>query len=103
MLKEIIQKKTFLMKDRNMNSIIICAIYAVAKVFKIEVTFVQLLGAFESLYPESLNRTKFKISLVVEGAEVDVDKKYGNIIEFYNSVFVVVNNDFLNEMKKNIP
>ena len=86
-----------------MNSIIICAIYAVAKLFKIEVTFVQLLGAFESLYPESLSRTKYNICLFVEEVEMEVEKGYGNIIEFYNSVFVVVNTEYLTEMKKNIP
>lgn len=85
-----------------MNSIVICAIYAVAKLYKIELTFKQLLAAFASLYPESLNRAKYRISLVVENTKTEGEQDSGNIIEFYNSVFVVVNNEYLIEMKKNI-
>lgn len=86
-----------------MNSIIICVIYAVAKLFKIEVRFMQLLTAFENRYPESLQRTRNNISLYVEGMDVEMERSTGNIIDFYNGVFVSVNNEFLIQMKKNIP
>ena len=85
-----------------MNSIIICSIYAIAKLFKIEVTFLQLLSVFESLYPESLRRTKYNINLTLTEVKVDTEKKAGNIIEFYNFIFVVVNNEYLVKLKKNI-
>ena len=102
MIKYIIQKRTYLIKSRNMNSIIICSIYAIAKLFKIEVTFLQLLSVFESLYPESLRRTKYNINLTLTEVKVDTEKKAGNIIEFYNFIFVVVNNEYLVKLKKNI-
>lgn len=85
-----------------MNSIIICSIYAIAKLFKIEVTFLQLLSVFESLYPESLRRTKYNINLTLTEVKVDTEKKAGNIIEFYNFIFVVVNNEYLVKLKKDI-
>ena len=102
MIKYIIQKRTYLIKSRNMNSIIICSIYAIAKLFKIEVTFLQLLSVFENLYPESLRRTKYNINLTLTEVKVDTEKKTGNIIEFYNFIFVVVNNEYLVKLKKNI-
>ena len=102
LIKYIIQKRTYLIKSRNMNSIIICSIYAIAKLFKIEVTFLQLLSVFESLYPESLRRTKYNINLTLTEVKVDTEKKAGNIIEFYNFIFVVVNNEYLVKLKKNI-
>lgn len=33
---------------------------------------------------------------------MDTEKKAGNIIEFYNFIFVVVNNEYLVKLKKNI-
>ena len=101
-MKHIIQRNIVILKDRNVNCLIICSLYAIAKLSKIELTFEQLLNAFSQVYPANTQRVKYKLSMQQEGVISDATKPRGNIIDFYNAIFVVTNNDYLVEIRNNI-
>ena len=101
-MKHIIQRNIVILKDRNVNCLIICSLYAIAKLSKIELTFEQLLNAFSQVYPANTQRVKYKLSMQQEGVISDATKPRGNIIDFYNAIFVVTNNDYLIEIRNNI-
>ena len=101
-MKHIIQRNIGLLKDRNVNCLIICSLYAIAKLAKIELTFEQLLNAFSQVYPANTQRVKYKLSMQQEGIISDATRTRGNIIDFYNAIFVVNNNDYLIEIRNNI-
>ena len=66
-----------------------------------EVTFAHLIGVFSRLYPDNGLRMKYNIPLMIDGVVATANTS-GNLIEFYNKVFVVMHNDYLGEMQNNI-
>ena len=102
LMKHIIQRNIVILKDRNVNCLIICSLYAIAKLSKIELTFEQLLNAFSQVYPANTQRVKYKLSMQQEGVISDATKPRGNIIDFYNAIFVVTNNDYLIEIRNSL-
>lgn len=101
-MKHMIQRNITILKDRNVNCLIICSLYAIAKLAKIDLTFEQLLTAFSQVYPANIQRVKYKLSMQQEGVISDATRTRGNIIDFYNAIFVVTNNDYLIEIRNDI-
>lgn len=101
-MKYVIQHRLYLFKNRNTSCILICCIFGVAKSFKLDVTFVQLLNAFGLLYPSLIQRAKYDILMKIDEIVTGYDQDRGNIIDFYNNIFVIANNEFLVQMKNNI-
>lgn len=98
-MKHVIQCNVTLLRDRSVNCLLVCSLYAVAKLAKVELTFKQILDVFSRLFPEGIGRVTYHVSMSVEGAP---ETKKGSIIDFYNKVFVVSNNDYLVSIKRNI-
>jgi len=98
-MKHVIQRQVTLLRDRSVNTLLVCSLYAVAKLAKAELTFKQILDAFARLFPEDIGRVTHHVSLRAEGS---LDARRGSIIDFYNTVFVAANNDYLVSIKRNI-
>ena len=101
-IKYIIQSRSYLFKNRNTCCIIICCLFGVIKLLKFDVTFVQLLKLFETLYPDLIQRAKYDILMKIDEIVTSFDQDRGNIIEFYNNIFVIANNEYLLQIKNNI-
>lgn len=101
-MKHVIQSRTYLFKNRNTCCILICCLFGIIKLFKFEITFIQLLKTFESIYPDLIQRTKYDIVMKIDEIVTGFDQDRGNIIEFYNHIFVIANNEYLVQIKNNI-
>ena len=102
LLRHLVQTCIFLLRDRNVDCLLVCSIYAIAKLCKIELGFVALLSGFSKLFPDSLHRVKYNIVMQCEELNIVPEKPRGNIIDFYNHVFVIANNEYLVSLKKDI-
>lgn len=98
-MKHVIQREVTLLRDRSVDTLLVCSLYAVAKLAKAELTFKQILDAFARLFPEDIGRVTHHVPLRSEGS---LDARRGSIIDFYNTVFVAANNDYLVGIKRNI-
>lgn len=93
----------FLLRDRTVDCLAgVFAVSPSAKLFKVDLGFVKLLNAFASLFPDTLHRVKYNIVMGCEELGIRPEKQRGNIIDFYNNVFVLANNDYLVALKKHI-
>ena len=92
----------FRLRDRTVDCLLVCSLYSIAKLFKVDLGFVKLLNAFASLFPDTLHRVKYNIVMGCEELGIRPEKQRGNIIDFYNNVFVLANNDYLVALKKHI-
>ena len=101
-MKHVIQQQTFLFKNRSTSCILICCIFGIIKLFRIDMTFVQLLNVYGTLYPSAIHRAKYDIDMKVEEIVTSYDHDRGNIIEFYNNIFVIANNKYLVDIKNHI-
>lgn len=99
-MKHVIQCNVTLLRDRSVNCLLVCSLYAIAKLAKVELTFKQILDVFSRLYPEGIGRVTYHVSMQMDG--VAAEPKKGSIIDFYNNVFVASNNDYLVGIKRNI-
>jgi len=99
-----IRQNVHLMKDRHLDQIIMCTIYAMCKVTKRSVTFHEIMDQYRyqphyqsHVYRSILlgNNNSNGNNLQVALANVDYDQERGDIIMFYNQIFVT-------EMKKYI-
>ncbi|KAM7457947.1 hypothetical protein BLSTO_01284 [Blastocystis sp. subtype 1] len=95
LLRHIVQCSVFLLRDRTVDCLLVCSLYSIAKLFKVDLGFVKLLNAFASLFPDTLHRVKYNIVMGCEELGIRPEKQRGNIIDFYNNVFVLANNDYL--------
>ena len=80
---------------------IACCIYAIARLVRIDVAFSQLTTVFSRLYPDNGPRMKYNLSLAMEGVPATSNTQ-GNLIDFYNKVFVTLHNDYLGELQRYI-
>ena len=102
LIKYVIQHRCYLFKNRNTSCILICCLFGIIKLFKFDITFVQLLNVFGTLYPNLIRRAKYDIVMKVDEIVTGFEEERGNIIEFYNNIFVIANNEYLVQIKNNI-
>ncbi|KAH3762640.1 lys-63-specific deubiquitinase BRCC36 [Pelomyxa schiedti] len=83
-----------LMLDRHVDHIILSSLYAVCKVMKAKLTFTELVGQYLKTLPFSSEKIVTCIP-INEG-------KWGDIIEFYNKVYIPYMSDYWNHISKSI-
>lgn len=79
-LEYCIVHKAFLLKDRHLDQILMCCIYAISKVMDREIKFKEIVNSYRKIYP-SVSQQVFK-RVLVSSTEHD------SIISFYNKVFM---------------
>ncbi|KAK8797118.1 hypothetical protein WA158_004328 [Blastocystis sp. Blastoise] len=93
LLRSILHGSISLLEARHLDTIILSTIYAASKARRIALSFKELLAAYQELYPQKLDQIKFHVSLrplrtTCQNDASSVDVPDGNIIAFYNNVFM---------------
>lgn len=91
----------FLLRDRTVDCLLVCSLYSIAKLFKVDLGFVKLLNAFASLFPDTLHRVKYNIVMGCEewASAGETARQHHRLLQH---VFVLANNDYLVALKKHI-
>lgn len=95
-----IQKKAeSLLKDRHLDQLLMCAVYVIPKVLQKPQTFMEIMKCYRQqpqadsyIYRDVLLENK--TSKVVDGVKEEIPERRGDLIEFYNSVYVIEMKDF---------
>mmetsp|Transcript_3580 Transcript_3580/g.9354 ORF Transcript_3580/g.9354 Transcript_3580/m.9354 type:complete len:462 (-) Transcript_3580:545-1930(-) len=87
----VVQNNRDILDYRHIDQIVLAAIYGVCKIHATDVTFKDLVSAYKKL-PNASSDTWLKVPLAKPG-------QVGNIISFYNDVFVPRCKDYLHGMK----
>jgi len=97
--KYVLREKVSLLYDRYIDQPILCVIYGVCRMIEVvpEVSFYRIVESYNSMNPrrEKLNHTITK-NVKIGTTEID----YGNVIMFYNIVFIPAMKSHLFEYKK---
>lgn len=85
-----LRNNVHLMKDRHLDQIIMCTIYSMCKITKRSVTFHEIMAEyrFQPHYQSHVYRSILLNNNATKDVAVDYDQDRGDIIMFYNQIFV---------------
>ena len=103
-VKHIVEACRDLLRDRHLDNVVLCTVYGVCKVNKVrpEVTFKQIIHAYKRQRSRGVNKVQvIRDILLRRRAEASngPTEKRGDVIKFYNEVFVPRMKSFLLQLR----